>query len=57
MLLAFDTSSAAVTVALATPAGEVLASSSTVDALRHGELLAPAIAGCSGFRRLQATAI
>jgi tRNA threonylcarbamoyl adenosine modification protein YeaZ len=44
MLLAFDTSSAAVTVALASVTGEVLASSSTVDALRHGELLAPAIA-------------
>ena len=44
MLLAFDTSSAAVTVALATPAGEIIASSTTVDALRHGELLAPAIA-------------
>lgn len=45
MLLAFDTSSAAVTVALADPiTGTVLASSSTVDALRHGELLAPAIA-------------
>ena len=45
MLLAFDTSSAAVTVALADPvSGAVLASSSTVDALRHGELLAPAIA-------------
>ncbi len=54
MLLAFDTSSAAVTVALADPvSGAVVASSSTVDALRHGELLAPAIAdalataGCS----------
>ncbi|MEU8227186.1 tRNA (adenosine(37)-N6)-threonylcarbamoyltransferase complex dimerization subunit type 1 TsaB [Kribbella sp. NPDC048915] len=44
MLLAFDTSSAAVTVALATPAGEIVASSTAVDALRHGELLAPAIA-------------
>lgn len=44
MILAFDTSSAAVTVALATPDGEVVASSTTVDALRHGELLAPAIA-------------
>lgn len=44
MLLAFDTSSAAVTVALATPDGEIAASSTTVDALRHGELLAPAIA-------------
>jgi len=45
MLLAFDTSSAAVTVALADPlSGEIVASSTTVDALRHGELLAPAIA-------------
>jgi len=45
VLLAFDTSSAAVTVALADPvSGVVIASSSTVDALRHGELLAPAIA-------------
>jgi tRNA threonylcarbamoyl adenosine modification protein YeaZ len=44
MLLAFDTSSAAVTVALSTPTGEIVASSTTVDALRHGELLAPAIA-------------
>ncbi|ONI68803.1 tRNA (adenosine(37)-N6)-threonylcarbamoyltransferase complex dimerization subunit type 1 TsaB [Kribbella sp. ALI-6-A] len=45
MLLAFDTSSAAVTVALADPvSGNVLGSSTTVDALRHGELLAPAIA-------------
>ncbi|GAA3553540.1 tRNA (adenosine(37)-N6)-threonylcarbamoyltransferase complex dimerization subunit type 1 TsaB [Kribbella ginsengisoli] len=44
MLLAFDTSSAAVTVALADPVtGATVASSSTVDALRHGELLAPAI--------------
>jgi tRNA threonylcarbamoyladenosine biosynthesis protein TsaB len=44
MLLAFDTSSAAVTVAVASPDGEILASSTTIDALRHGELLAPAIA-------------
>jgi tRNA threonylcarbamoyladenosine biosynthesis protein TsaB len=45
MLLAFDTSSAAVTVALADAvSGEIVASSTTVDALRHGELLAPAIA-------------
>lgn len=45
MLLAFDTSSAAVTVALADPVtGAVVASSTVVDALRHGELLAPAIA-------------
>jgi tRNA threonylcarbamoyladenosine biosynthesis protein TsaB len=45
VLLAFDTSSAAVTVALADPvSGAIAASSTTVDALRHGELLAPAIA-------------
>ncbi|GAA0603637.1 tRNA (adenosine(37)-N6)-threonylcarbamoyltransferase complex dimerization subunit type 1 TsaB [Kribbella sandramycini] len=45
MLLAFDTSSAAVTVAVADPVtGAIAASSTTVDALRHGELLAPAIA-------------
>jgi tRNA threonylcarbamoyl adenosine modification protein YeaZ len=45
MLLAFDTSSAAVTVALADPvSGATIASSSAVDALRHGELLAPAVA-------------
>ena len=44
MLLAFDTSSAAVTVAVADPStGAVLASSSVLDALRHGELLAPAV--------------
>lgn len=44
MLLALDTSSAAVTVAVADPSnGALLASSFDVDALRHGELLAPAI--------------
>lgn len=44
MLLAFDTSSVAVSVAVADPAnGAVLASSTTQDGLRHGELLAPAI--------------
>ncbi len=42
MLLAFDTATAAVTVALHD--GErVVASSTVVDAMRHGELLAPAI--------------
>ncbi len=42
MLLAFDTATSAVTVALHD--GErVVASSTTVDAMRHGELLAPAI--------------
>jgi tRNA threonylcarbamoyl adenosine modification protein YeaZ len=54
MLLAFDTATHAVTVALhtGTADGEVVASSTVVDALRHGELLAPGIqrvlveAGC-----------
>ena len=41
MLLAFDTGTPAVTVALYDD--RVVASSSTVDARRHGELLAPAI--------------
>lgn len=42
MLLAFDTATAAVTVALHD--GErVVASSTSVDAMRHGELLAPGI--------------
>ncbi len=42
MLLAFDTATPAVTVALHD--GErVVAASTTVDAMRHGELLAPAI--------------
>jgi tRNA threonylcarbamoyl adenosine modification protein YeaZ len=45
MLLAFDTATHAVTVALhqGSPDGEVLAESTVVDALRHGELLAPGI--------------
>jgi tRNA threonylcarbamoyladenosine biosynthesis protein TsaB len=45
MLLAFDTATHAVTVALhpGTPDGEVIAESTVVDALRHGELLAPGI--------------
>ena len=42
MLLALDTASPAVTVAVADGA-QVLAERSTVDARRHGELLAPAI--------------
>ena len=46
MLLAFDTATAAVTVALHD--GErVVASSTVVDAMRHGELLAPAITAVS----------
>jgi tRNA threonylcarbamoyladenosine biosynthesis protein TsaB len=63
VLLAFDTSSAAVTVALADPvSGTIAASSTTVDALRHGELLAPAIAevlaaaGC-GVKELTGIAV
>ena len=44
MLLAFDTSSPVVTVAVADPADDrVLAAVSLSDGLRHGELLAPAI--------------
>lgn len=45
MLLAFDTATHAVTVALHNGAvdGDVLAESTVVDALRHGELLAPGI--------------
>jgi tRNA threonylcarbamoyl adenosine modification protein YeaZ len=42
LLLAFDTATPAVTVALSDGAA-VLAESTTVDARRHGELLAPAI--------------
>jgi len=43
VLLALDTATQAVTVALADASG-VVAESTRVDALRHGELLAPAIA-------------
>lgn len=43
MLLAFDTATPAVTVALLDGA-RVMAERTTVDAMRHGELLAPAIA-------------
>jgi tRNA threonylcarbamoyladenosine biosynthesis protein TsaB len=45
MLLAFDTATHAVTVALHTgePGGDVIAESTVVDPLRHGELLAPGI--------------
>lgn len=45
MLLAFDTATHAVTVALHTgdAGGDVVAASTVVDALRHGELLAPGI--------------
>ena len=43
MLLALDTATPAVTVAVA-DGDRVLAERTTVDARRHGELLAPAIA-------------
>lgn len=43
MLLALDTATQAVTVSLADES-DVVAESTTVDALRHGELLAPAVA-------------
>ena len=59
MLLAFDTASAAVTVALHD--GErVVASSTVVDAMRHGELLAPGITAVldeAGVPRQDVTAI
>lgn len=52
LLLAFDTSTAAVSVALADVATDggctVLAESTVVDARRHGELLAPGIAAVLG---------
>jgi tRNA threonylcarbamoyladenosine biosynthesis protein TsaB len=43
VLLALDTASPAVTVALADGSGTVLAEATAVDPRRHGELLAPAI--------------
>ena len=59
MLLAFDTASPAVTVAIAD--GErVLASTTTVDARRHAELLAPALVSVlaeAGVERGDLTAI
>src|SRR5262245_46706533 len=47
MLLAIDTATAAVTVALH-DGSRVVAESADVDTLRHGELLAPAIAAALG---------
>jgi len=44
VLLAFDTATPAVTVALVDDSGEVRAEHTVVDARRHGELLAPGIA-------------
>lgn len=59
MLLALDTSTPAVTVALH-DGGRVVAESTTVDARRHTELLAPAVAevlGAAGVDRRQLTAV
>ncbi len=59
LLLAFDTATPAVTVALLDDAG-VLAASTSVDARRHGELLAPAIEQvlrAAGARPAELTAV
>ena len=59
MLLAFDTATSAVTVAVA-DGDHVLASVTSIDARRHGELLAPAIVAVlaeAGVDRRQLTAI
>ena len=59
MLLAFDTASSAVTVAVA-DGEQVLACTTTIDARRHAELLAPAIVAVlaeAGVARNELTAI
>ena len=59
MLLAFDTATPAVTVALY-DGQQVVAERTTVDAMRHGELLAPSIAGVlddAGLIRQDLTAV
>ena len=59
MLLAFDTATPAVTVALC-DGTRVMAERTTVDAMRHGELLAPGIAGVledAGVDRRDLTAV
>lgn len=59
MLLAFDTATPAVTVALY-DGQRVVAERTTVDAMRHGELLAPSIAGVlddAGLIRQDLTAV
>ncbi|HET6627505.1 MAG TPA: tRNA (adenosine(37)-N6)-threonylcarbamoyltransferase complex dimerization subunit type 1 TsaB [Nocardioidaceae bacterium] len=59
MLLAFDTATPAVTVALH-DGDTVVAASTTVDAMRHGELLAPGIAAVlaeAGIVRQDLTAV
>ncbi|HSE08562.1 MAG TPA: tRNA (adenosine(37)-N6)-threonylcarbamoyltransferase complex dimerization subunit type 1 TsaB [Nocardioidaceae bacterium] len=59
MLLAFDTATPAVTVALY-DGQQVVAERTTVDAMRHGELLAPGISGVleeAGLIRQDITAV
>ena len=59
MLLAFDTATPAVTVALL-DGEQVVAERTTVDAMRHGELLAPGIEGVladAGADRIDITAV
>jgi tRNA threonylcarbamoyl adenosine modification protein YeaZ len=46
LVLAIDTSSAAVSAAVVSVDGDVLAQRMTIDARAHGELLAPSIAAC-----------
>jgi tRNA threonylcarbamoyl adenosine modification protein YeaZ len=46
LVLAIDTSSAAVSAAVVSVDGELLAQRMTIDARAHGELLAPSIAAC-----------
>jgi tRNA threonylcarbamoyl adenosine modification protein YeaZ len=46
LVLAIDTSSAAVSAAVVSVDGDVLARRVTIDARAHGELLAPSIAAC-----------
>jgi tRNA threonylcarbamoyladenosine biosynthesis protein TsaB len=46
LVLAIDTSSAAVSAAVVSVDGDVLARRTTIDARAHGELLAPSIAAC-----------
>ena len=57
MLLAFDTASAAVGVALLTPEGVVVAEQSTPPSLRHAELLAPLIHEVLGEAELAPSAL
>lgn len=59
VLLAFDTATAATTVALA-DGSRIVAEATTIDPMRHGELLAPAIAAVmeqAGLAPYQLTAV